>query len=66
MIFPMRKHWILDDFGVSYVQTEGKSDHEHLGFDWKKALGQVVFCDFRGFTFQYVAICGQLNGENYD
>jgi hypothetical protein len=32
-IFPMRKHWILDDFGVSYFQTEGGSDHEHLGFD---------------------------------
>ena len=55
VIFPMRKHWILDDFGVSYFQTEGGSDHEHLGFDWKKAPGQVVFAISRGFTFQYVA-----------
>jgi hypothetical protein len=42
----MRKHWILDDFGVSYFQTEGGSDHEHLGFDWKKALKTNCFCDF--------------------
>lgn len=56
-IFPMRKHWILDDFGVSYFQTEGGSDHEHLGFDWKKALKTNCFCDF---PWIYLPICGQF------
>lgn len=37
-----------------------------LGIWLKEGSGTSCFCDFRGFTFQYVAICGQLTGENYD